>query len=218
MLRALYTSASGMQAQQMNLDIIANNLANVNTTGFKKSKIEFQDMLYQTHRAAGADAGGGNQVPTSMQVGHGARAVATSKVFTNGELHQTGDKLDIAIHGNGFFKVTLPDGTDAFSRDGAFKMSNAGGIVTSDGLPVASFAGITIPSKHDEYYNRRQDDSNCSTQSLSSTNTRGFVDRRWVRSRSTRRPPRLRHRGSPCRPPPGRGWKKELREGYSRNE
>ena len=146
MLRALYTSASGMQGQQMNLDVIANNLANVNTTGFKKSKMEFQDMLYQTNRAAGAEAGGGNQVPTSMQVGHGARAVATSKVFTNGELHQTGDKLDIAIHGNGFFKVTLADGTDAFSRDGAFKMSNAGNIVTSDGLPVASFAGITIPS------------------------------------------------------------------------
>ena len=84
MLRALYTSASGMQGQQMNLDVIANNLANVNTTGFKKSKMEFQDMLYQTNRAAGAEAGGGNQVPTSMQVGHGARAVGSSKVFTNG--------------------------------------------------------------------------------------------------------------------------------------
>ena len=146
MIRALYTSASGMQAQQMNLDVIANNLANVNTTGFKKSKIEFQDLLYQTDRAAGAEAGAGNQVPTSLQVGHGARAVATSKVFTNGELHQTGDKLDLAIHGNGFFKVTLPDGTDAFSRDGAFKLNNSGGIVNSDGLPVTSFAGVTVPS------------------------------------------------------------------------
>ena len=114
MLRALYTSASGMQGQQMNLDVIANNLANVNTTGFKKSKMEFQDMLYQTNRAAGAEAGGGNQVPTSMQVGHGARAVATAKVFTNGELHQTGDKLDIAIHGNGFASRTI-QGNQYFS-------------------------------------------------------------------------------------------------------
>ncbi len=146
MLRALYTSASGMQAQQMNLDVIANNLANVNTTGFKKSKIEFQDLLYQTNRAAGAEAGAGNQVPTSLQIGHGSRAVATAKVFTNGELYQTGDKLDLAIHGNGFFKVTLADGTDAFSRDGAFKQNNSGGIVTSDGLPVTSFAGVTVPS------------------------------------------------------------------------
>ena len=85
MLRALYTSASGMQGQQMNLDVIANNLANVNTTGFKKSKVEFQDLLYQTNRAAGAEAGAGNQVPTSLQIGHGARPVATPKVFTNGE-------------------------------------------------------------------------------------------------------------------------------------
>ena len=146
MLRALYTSASGMQGQQMNLHIIANNLANVNTTGFKKSKIEFQDMLYQTKRAAGAEAGGGNKVPTAMQVGHGARAVSTSKVFTNGELHQTGDKLDLAVHGNGFFKVTLPDGNNAYTRDGAFKLNSTGNIVTSDGLTVISFAGITIPS------------------------------------------------------------------------
>lgn len=146
MLRALYSSASGMQAQQMNLDVVANNLANVNTTGFKKSKIEFQDLLYQTDRAAGSEAGAGNQVPTSLQVGHGARPVATAKIFTNGELYQTGEKLDIAIHGNGFFKVTLPDGSDAFTRDGAFKRNNSGGIVTSDGLPVTSFAGVTIPS------------------------------------------------------------------------
>jgi flagellar basal-body rod protein FlgG len=146
MLRALYTSASGMQAQQMNLDVIANNLANVNTTGFKKSKVEFQDLLYQTSRAAGSEAGAGNQVPTSLQVGHGSRPVATAKNFSNGELYQTGEKLDIAIHGNGFFKVTLTDGNDAFTRDGGFKLNNSGSIVTNDGLPVTSFAGVTIPS------------------------------------------------------------------------
>ena len=144
MLRALYSSASGMQSQQMNLDVIANNLANVNTTGFKKSKIEFQDLLYQTTRAAGSESGAGNQVPTSLQVGHGSRAVATAKIFTAGEIMATGERMDLAIHGNGFFKVTMPDGTNAFTRDGGFKLNSTGNIVTSDGLPVTSFAGVTI--------------------------------------------------------------------------
>ncbi|MSU41816.1 MAG: flagellar basal-body rod protein FlgG [Pedosphaera sp.] len=144
MLRALYSSASGMEAQQMNLDTIANNLANVNTTGFKKSKVEFQDLLYQTNRLAGADVGAGNQVPTSLQVGHGARPVATAKNFSTGELNQTGEKLDIAIAGPGFFKVQRPNGTNAWTRDGAFKLNSTGSIVTSDGLPVLSFAGITV--------------------------------------------------------------------------
>ena len=130
----------------MNLDIIANNLANVNTTGFKKSKIEFQDLLYQTKRQAGAEQGAGNQVPTSLQVGHGSRAVATSKIFTSGEVVQTGEKLDLAIQGNGFFKVQRPDGSNAWTRDGGFKLNSTGGVVTSDGLPVLSFAGITIDS------------------------------------------------------------------------
>src|SRR5512147_1341657 len=113
MLRALYSSASGMQSQQLNLDIVANNLANVNTTGFKKSKIEFQDLLYQTTRNPGAEAGAGNQVPTGLQIGHGAQPVATSKIFTNGELTQTGERLDIAIQGDGFFEIQMPDGSRA---------------------------------------------------------------------------------------------------------
>jgi flagellar basal-body rod protein FlgG len=136
MLRALYSSATGMESQQLNLDIVANNLANVNTTGFKKSKIEFQDLLYQTTRTAGAEAGGGNQVPTGLQIGHGSRAVATSKVFTTGELTQTGEKLDVAIQGDGFFEVQLPDGGRAYTRDGALKTASDGRIVTSEGLPL----------------------------------------------------------------------------------
>src|SRR5271156_4245226 len=100
MVRSLYSSAAGLEAQQMNLDVIANNLANVNTTGFKKSKIEFQDLLYDTTRSPGADqSGSGNQLPTGVQIGHGSRVVATSKVFTEGELTQTGVSLDIAIQG-----------------------------------------------------------------------------------------------------------------------
>jgi flagellar basal-body rod protein FlgG len=136
MLRALYSSAAGMQSQQLNLDVIANNLANVNTTGFKKSKIEFQDLLYQTTRQPGSDQGNGNQLPTGMQIGHGSRPVATARVFTNGELTQTGERLDVAVQGDGFFEVQLPDGTRAYTRDGAFKTDSTGRITTSDGLVV----------------------------------------------------------------------------------
>jgi flagellar basal-body rod protein FlgG len=142
MLRALYSSASGMQSQQMNLDVIANNLANVNTTGFKRSKIEFQDLLYQTNKQPGADAGSGNQIPTGIQIGHGSRPVSTSRVFTMGELSQTGEKLDIAIAGDGFFEVQMPDGTRAFTRDGSLKADSNGRVVTSDGLPILGFPAI----------------------------------------------------------------------------
>lgn len=136
MLRALYSSAAGMQSQQTNLDVIANNLANVNTTGYKKDKAEFQDLLYQTTRAPGADQGNGNYLPTGVQLGHGSRLVATSKVFTTGELTATGERMDVAIQGDGFFEVQLPDGTPGYTRDGALKMASDGRITTSDGLVV----------------------------------------------------------------------------------
>lgn len=127
-----------MQSQQTNLDVIANNLANVNTTGYKKAKAEFQDLLYQTTRAAGADQGNGNQLPTSLQIGHGSRLISTSKVFTTGELTQTGERLDVAIHGDGFFEVLMPDGTKAYTRDGGLKTDSTGRVTTSDGLPLQS--------------------------------------------------------------------------------
>ena len=103
MLRALYSAAAGMQSQQMNLDVISNNLANVNTTGFKKSKLEFQDLLYQTTRAAGSEAGGGNQLPVGLQVGQGSIPVSTQRVFTVGELSQTGDTSRSTQNGSPFF-------------------------------------------------------------------------------------------------------------------
>jgi flagellar basal-body rod protein FlgG len=135
MIRALYSSASGMQSQQMNLDVISNNLANVNTSGFKKSKIEFQDLLYSTQRAPGAEQGNNTQLPTGIQVGHGARPVATARIFTEGDLSKTDSKFDVAINGDGFFEVTLPDGTGrGFTRDGAFKPDGNGRFITSDGL------------------------------------------------------------------------------------
>ncbi len=136
MLRALYSAAAGMESQQMNLDVISNNLANVNTTGFKKSKIEFQELLYQTTRQPGSDQGNGNMLPSGLQVGQGSRPVATSRIFTTGDLTQTGEQLDVAINGNGFFQVQMPDGTFTYTRDGGFKTSSDGRIVTSDGLPV----------------------------------------------------------------------------------
>jgi flagellar basal-body rod protein FlgG len=138
MIRALYSSAAGMESQQLNLDVISNNLANVNTTGFKKSKIEFQDLLYENVRPAGSEQGNGTQLPTGLQIGHGSRVVSTSRVFTEGELTQTGERLDVAIQGDGFFEVQMPDGTRAYTRDGALKTDSEGRITTSDGLVVQS--------------------------------------------------------------------------------
>jgi flagellar basal-body rod protein FlgG len=135
---SLYSAATGMEAQQLNLNTIANNLANVNTPGFKRSKIEFQDLLYQKPRASGTDSGGGNLVPTGVEVGNGSRVAATSKVFTQGQLTSTGEKLDVAIQGDGFFEVQRPDGTTGYTRAGSFKLSAQGQVVTVDGLPILS--------------------------------------------------------------------------------
>jgi flagellar basal-body rod protein FlgG len=141
---SMYSAATGMEAQQLNLNTIANNLANVNTPGFKRSKIEFQDLLYQTPRASGSDSGGGNVVPTGVEVGNGSRVAATSKVFTQGQLTNTGEKLDIAIQGEGFYEVQRPDGTKAYTRDGSLKLNAQGQVVTADGMPLLSGFG-TIP-------------------------------------------------------------------------
>lgn len=135
---SLYSAATGMEAQQLNLNTIANNLANVNTTGFKRSKIEFQDLLYQKPRSAGAEAAGGNVIPTGIEIGNGSRVAATSKVFTQGQVTQTGKDLDVAIQGDGFFEVQRADGTTGYTRDGSFKLNASGQVVTADGLPVLS--------------------------------------------------------------------------------
>ncbi|HEX9785066.1 MAG TPA: flagellar basal-body rod protein FlgG [Opitutaceae bacterium] len=135
---ALYSAASGMEAQQINLNTISNNIANVNTAGFKKSKTEFKDLFYQATRAAGTEAGAGNLVPTSVEIGNGSQVVSTSKVFTQGQLTQTGGELDLAIEGEGFFEIERPDGTSAFTRDGSFKVGSDGRVMTSEGLPVLS--------------------------------------------------------------------------------
>jgi flagellar basal-body rod protein FlgG len=135
---SLYSAASGMEAQQLNLNTIANNLANVNTNGFKRSQISFQDLLYQKPRTVGAQDSGGNILPTGIEIGNGTRVAATSKNFTQGDLTHTGEKLDIAIQGDGFYEIQRPDGTSAYTRDGSFKVSSTGQVTTSDGLPVLS--------------------------------------------------------------------------------
>lgn len=143
MMRALWTAGSGMVAQQANIDGISNNLANVNTTGFKKSRTDFQDLMYQTIRQAGTQTGPDSEVPTGIQVGHGVRQVATQKIYTQGSFQNTGNALDVAIEGDGFFQIALPDGSFAYTRDGSFKKDSQGRIVTSDGYPLEP--AIQIP-------------------------------------------------------------------------
>jgi flagellar basal-body rod protein FlgG len=135
---SLYSAATGMEAQQLNLNGIANNLANVNTPGFKRSTIQFQDMLYQKPRNAGAENGSGDLVPTGIEVGNGSRVASTTKVFTQGQLTNTGERLDLALQGDGFFEVQRPDGTIGYTRDGSFKLNASGQVVTTDGRPVLS--------------------------------------------------------------------------------
>ena len=147
---SLYSAASGMDAQQYNLNTISNNIANVNTTGFKRSKAEFQDLLYQNQKPAGGDAGGGNIVPTSVEMGNGSQIISTSKIFTQGQLSETGEDLDIAIQGDGFFEVQLADGSRAYTRDGAFKIDGNGQVTTSVGNTVMNFP--TIPANAKSIY------------------------------------------------------------------
>jgi flagellar basal-body rod protein FlgG len=136
MIRALWTAASGMQSQQINIDVIANNLANVNTTGFKKSRPDFQDLMYQNLKTVGAPSTSSTQVPSGIQIGLGSKAAAVTKIFSPGSMTQSGNELDMAIEGDGFFQITMPDGSTAYSRDGAFKKDSQGRMVNSDGYPL----------------------------------------------------------------------------------
>ncbi|MCL6518710.1 MAG: flagellar basal-body rod protein FlgG [Armatimonadota bacterium] len=145
MIRSLWTAATGMAAQQLNIDVISNNLANVNTPGFKKSRVDFQDLLYQTLRTAGTTEAQGSMVPTGIQVGLGTRPAAITRIFSQGDFQQTNNPLDLVIEGDGFFQVLLPNGTTAYTRDGTFKLDSQGRIVTADGYPLDP--EITIPAE-----------------------------------------------------------------------
>lgn len=132
MMRSLWTAATGMTAQQLNIDVISNNLANVNTASFKKSRAEFEDLMYQTMRDAGSATEGDNQIPVGMQVGMGVRSVAVHKFFSQGDFQNTGNALDVAIEGEGFFQVQVGD-QQMYTRAGAFKLSADGTVVTANG-------------------------------------------------------------------------------------
>ena len=144
MIRSLFTAATGMIAQQLNLDVIANNLANVNTTGFKKSKADFQDLMYQVIEEPGTTANQQGTSPTGIQVGLGVRPAAVSKIHSQGDFESTSNPFDLALEGDGFFQITLPNGELRYTRSGAFKMDETGIMVNSDGYQLSPT--ITIPS------------------------------------------------------------------------
>ena len=144
MIRSLWIARTGLDAQQTQLDVIANNLANVSTNGFKRSRAVFEDLLYQTIRQPGAQSSQQTQIPTGLQLGSGARPISTAHLFSQGNLQKTDNSLDVAIQGEGFFPILLPDGTTGYTRDGSFQKDNQGQIVTSNGYPLSP--NITIPA------------------------------------------------------------------------
>ena len=144
MIRSLWIARTGLDAQQTSLDVIANNLANVSTNGFKRARAVFEDLLYQTIRQPGAQSSQSTQIPSGLQLGTGAQPISTARIHTQGSLQQTGNDLDVAINGAGFIQVLLPDGTTAYTRDGSFQKDNQGQLVTSNGYPVQP--NITIPA------------------------------------------------------------------------
>ncbi|HEY4352000.1 MAG TPA: flagellar basal-body rod protein FlgG [Paraburkholderia sp.] len=143
MNRSLFIAATGMNAQQAQMDVISNNLANVSTNGFKGSRAVFEDLIYQTLRQPGANSTQNTELPSGSQVGTGVQQVATERLYTQGNLTQTGNSKDVAINGNGFFQVQMPDGTIAYSRDGSFQTDQQGRLVTSSGFPLQP--AITVP-------------------------------------------------------------------------
>src|ERR1041385_2458221 len=144
MMRSLWISKTGMEAQQTQLDTISNNLANVSTNGYKRAHAVFEDLMYQNLRQAGANSTEQTTLPTGLQVGLGTRAVATSRTFSQGNLQQSGNNLDVAVLGPGFFAVQMPDGTTGYTRDGSFQVNAQGQLVTNNGYTVQP--GITIPA------------------------------------------------------------------------
>ena len=143
MIRSLWIARTGLDAQQTNLDVIANNLANVSTNGFKRARAVFEDLLYQTMRQPGAQSSQSTRIPVGLQLGTGARPVSTARIQTQGSLQQTSNDLDVAVDGAGFLEVLLPDGTTAYTRDGSLQRDDQGQMVTASGYPVQP--AITIP-------------------------------------------------------------------------
>ncbi|MEW5904720.1 MAG: flagellar basal-body rod protein FlgG [Pseudomonadota bacterium] len=144
MIRSLWISKTGLEAQQTQMDVISNNLANINTVGFKRSRAVFEDLLYQNIRQPGAQSSQQTQIPSGLQIGTGVRPIAAERIHTQGNLQQTGNKLDVAIQGEGFFQVLMPDGTTAYTRDGSLQTDNQGQLVTANGFVIQP--ALTIPA------------------------------------------------------------------------
>ncbi len=144
MIRSLWISKTGLDAQQTQMDVISNNLANVSTSGFKKSRAVFEDLLYQNLRQVGAQSSQQSQLPSGLQLGTGVKPVATERIFTQGNLQQTSNDKDVAIQGQGFFQILLPDGTTAYTRDGSFQVDSQGQLVTASGFPVQPAVNIPL--------------------------------------------------------------------------
>jgi flagellar basal-body rod protein FlgG len=143
-MRALYIAATGMNSQQMNIDNISNNLANVSTTGFKRGRVDFQDLLYQSAKPAGANASVNTEIPTGINLGNGSRVASISKMFSQGSFQNTKETYDMLVEGEGFFQITMPNGETAYTRDGSFKLNSSGQVVTSNGDLLTP--NITIPT------------------------------------------------------------------------
>ncbi|EDP74020.1 flagellar basal-body rod protein FlgG, partial [Hydrogenivirga sp. 128-5-R1-1] len=184
MIRALWTSATGMEAQQTNLDVISNNIANVNTVGFKKSRANFEDLIYQNLRDPGVMSSTETRVPTGMQVGLGVKLSDISKTFSQGSLMKTDRPLDIAIQGKGFFKVELPGGGEAYTRAGNFQIDDQGYIVTPEGYRLSPNIQITAPetlisiniSENGNVYAVRNEGGVQTTEELGQINLYNFIN------------------------------------------
>ena len=144
MIRSLWIAKTGLEAQQTQMDVIAHNLANVSTNGFKRQRAVFEDLLYQTLRQPGAQSSQQTEVPSGLQIGTGVQPIATERIFTQGNIQQTGNALDVAIQGDGFFQVLLPDGTTGYTRDGSFQLNSQNQLVTSSGYQIQP--AITLPA------------------------------------------------------------------------
>ena len=218
MIRALWIARTGLDAQQTQLDVISNNLANTSTNGFKRARAVFEDLLYQTMRQPGAQSSQQTTIPSGLQLGTGVRTVATERIHTQGNLQQTTNTLDVAIQGPGFFQVLLPDGTTGYTRDGAFQRDAQGQIVTSSGYPVQP--AITIPASATSV-TIAQDGTVSVTQSGSSTPSQvgtmqvaTFVNPGGLESRGENVFLETASSGSPSAVTPGTNGSGTLNQGY----
>jgi len=217
-IRSLWISKTGLDAQQTQLDVISNNLANVSTNGYKRARAVFEDLLYQTIRQPGAQSSQQTQLSSGLQIGTGVRPVATEKIFTQGNMQQTGNPLDLAIQGAGFFQILLPDGTTAYTRDGSFQVNNQGALVTASGFAVQPAVTIppnalTITVGHDGTVSVTQAGSSAATQ-VGTLQLVNFINPAGLQSRGENLYLETASSGTPSTNAPGSNGLGQLSQGY----